>query len=74
MKEQKNSSTGEKCLPFNVRGDPFYSRANIEQLYTSISDVEAGRVTLKEHALIEDDSFVTSGLSPATGGYLQRQT
>ncbi len=45
----------ENRLPFDVKGDPIYSRANMDRLRTSIADVETGRATLKEHELIEDE-------------------
>ena len=45
----------ENRLPFDVKGDPFYSHANMERLRKSIAQVEAGQATLKEHELIEDD-------------------
>ena len=45
----------ENRLLFEVKGDPFYSAANMNRLRTSIADVEAGRASLKEHELIEAD-------------------
>ena len=45
----------ENRLPFEVKGDPFYSAANMNRLRVSIADVEAGRASLKEHELIEAD-------------------
>ena len=45
----------ENRLHFDVKGDPFYSKANMERLLTSIAAVETGRTTLKEHELIEDE-------------------
>ena len=45
----------ENRLPFEVKGDPFYSDANMARLRQSIASVNAGRATLKEHELIEAD-------------------
>jgi DNA-damage-inducible protein J len=45
----------EKRIPFDVVADPFYNRDNIERLEKAIEDVKAGRSTLKEHELIEED-------------------
>ncbi len=51
----------ENRLPFEVRGDPFYSGANRERLRRSIADVESGRAAVKEHELIEDEGCASSG-------------
>ncbi len=45
----------EKRIPFEVSIDPFYSDENLARLRKSIADVEAGRSTLKEHDLIQDN-------------------
>ncbi len=44
----------EKRIPFEVSVDPFYSDANLSRLETVISEIDSGKATLKEHALIED--------------------
>ncbi len=43
----------EKRIPFEVSVDPFYSHDNIELITKSISDVQSGKKTLKQHDLIE---------------------
>ena len=35
-------------LPFKVKGDPFYSEANMKRLRESIADAEAGRYTIHD--------------------------
>jgi DNA-damage-inducible protein J len=44
----------EKRIPFEINADPFYSEANIKHLERVIGEIEAGKVVLKEHELIED--------------------
>jgi DNA-damage-inducible protein J len=41
-------------FPFEINADPFYSEANIKHLERVIGEIEAGKVVLKEHELIED--------------------
>ncbi len=45
----------EKRIPFEINADPFYSEANMQYLDKVISDIESGKVKLKEHELIEED-------------------
>lgn len=45
----------EKRIPFEVSIDPFYSESNMKYLKKLISDIEAGKVNLVEHELIEVD-------------------
>lgn len=47
--------TRDQKIPFDITGDPFYSVENMERLKKSIDDVRAGRATLKEHDLIEEE-------------------
>ena len=44
----------EKRIPFDVSIDPFYSEANMAHLAGVISEIDSGRASLVEHALIED--------------------
>ena len=44
----------EKRIPFDVSIDPFYSDANMAYLRKVMSEIDAGKVTLAEHALIEE--------------------
>lgn len=44
----------EQKLPFEVKADPFYSRANMQRLKKAVSDIDAGRMT--EHELLEADN------------------
>lgn len=45
----------EQRIPFEVVADPFYSEANMSRLLQSIAAVEAGKATLTEHELIDED-------------------
>jgi DNA-damage-inducible protein J len=45
----------ERRIPFDVSVDPFYSEANMSRLRKAIADVESGKASLSEHALIEVD-------------------
>lgn len=47
--------TREKCIPFEVSADPFYSDSNRRYLEKVISDIDSGRAQLVEHDLIEVD-------------------
>ena len=44
----------ERRIPFEVSVDPFYSDANMAYLKKVISEIDSGKATLIEHALIED--------------------
>ena len=44
----------ERRIPFEVSIDPFYSDTNMSHLKKVISDIDSGKATLAEHALIED--------------------
>lgn len=44
----------EMRIPFKVSADPFYSKANIEELERRISDMQAGK-NMHEHELVEND-------------------
>jgi DNA-damage-inducible protein J len=44
----------ERRIPFEVSVDPFYSEENMAYLKKIISEIDAGRVVLQEHTLIED--------------------
>ena len=46
--------TRERRIPFEISADPFYSESNMKYLEKVISDIETGRATLVEHALLED--------------------
>lgn len=43
----------EQKLPFEIKADPFYSKANMQRLKKAISDIDSGRMT--EHELLEAD-------------------
>lgn len=43
----------EGRIPFEIKGDPFYSDANQARLRQAMRDMDAGR-NCAEHALIED--------------------
>ena len=44
----------ERRIPFEVSIDPFYSDANISYLNKVMSEIDSGKATLAEHALVED--------------------
>jgi DNA-damage-inducible protein J len=44
----------EKRIPFDVSIDPFYSEANMKYLEKVTSEIDSGKATLVEHALIEE--------------------
>ncbi|MBQ8306143.1 MAG: type II toxin-antitoxin system RelB/DinJ family antitoxin [Blautia sp.] len=44
----------EKRIPFEVSADPFDSDINSAYLKKVVSEIDSGRATLAEHALIED--------------------
>ena len=44
----------ERRIPFEVSVDPFYSDANMAYLKKVIAEIDSGKATLTEHALIED--------------------
>jgi len=45
----------ERRIPFDVSVDPFYSEANMTRLRKAITDIESGKATPTEHALVEVD-------------------
>ena len=45
----------ENRIPFELSADPFYSKANIDELERRVSNLRTGKSTLKEHELIEVD-------------------
>ena len=45
----------EKRIPFELSADPFYSAENIAEIERRIDNIRAGKSTLKEHELIEED-------------------
>lgn len=44
----------EHRIPFELNVDPFYSKANIEELERRIYNLKTGKTSLVEHDLIED--------------------
>ena len=44
----------EKRIPFDVSIDPFYSEANMKYLEKVTSEIDSGKASLVEHALIEE--------------------
>lgn len=47
--------TKERCIPFEITADPFYSKNNIDYLEKVVSNIKAGTAKLVEHNLIEVD-------------------
>ena len=45
----------ENRIPFELSGDPFYSKENIAELERRVADIRSGKSVLKEHDLIEVD-------------------
>ena len=45
----------ENRIPFELSGDPFYSRQNMAELERRIDGIKTGKSVLKEHDLIEVD-------------------
>lgn len=45
----------ENRIPFELSADPFYSKANIDELEKRVSNLRTGKSTLKEHELIKVD-------------------
>lgn len=45
----------ENRIPFELSADPFYSKENMMELERRVADIRAGKSTLKEHELIEDE-------------------
>lgn len=43
----------EKCIPFEISADPFYSKNNIDHLVRIARRIEDGTANLSEHELIE---------------------
>jgi len=44
----------ERRIPFEVSVDSFYSEANMTYLKKVMSEIDSGKASLAEHALIED--------------------
>ncbi len=44
----------ERCIPFEVSADPFYSKSNIRHLETIARDIKEGKAHFEEHELIEE--------------------
>ena len=47
----------ERRIPFEVSIDPFYSDENMAYLKRVIADIDSGKATLSEHALLEDEGL-----------------
>lgn len=45
----------ERCIPFEISADPFYSKSNMAHLTRAASEVDAGLPVLHQHDLIEED-------------------
>lgn len=45
----------EKCIPFEISVDPFYSESNIRYLENVVRDIESGKAHFVERDLIEVD-------------------
>lgn len=45
----------ENRIPFELSADPFYSSSNIEEIERRVADIRSGKITLKEHDLIEEN-------------------
>lgn len=45
----------EKRIPFEITADPFYSESNIRYLEKIASDINNGKATFSEHALIDGE-------------------
>ncbi len=45
----------ENRIPFELSADPFYSKANMDELERRVASVRFGESTLKEHELVEED-------------------
>lgn len=45
----------EKRIPFEITADPFYSESNIRYLEKIASDINNGKATFFEHALIDGE-------------------
>lgn len=45
--------TSEQRIPFEITAEPFYSRANMEELEKRAREIKTGKAVLKEHELIE---------------------
>lgn len=43
----------ERCIPFEITADPFYSASNLRHLRAVINDIETGKARLEEHDLLE---------------------
>lgn len=47
----------EKRIPFEITADPFYSESNIRYLEKIASDINNGKATFSEHALIDGEDW-----------------
>ena len=47
----------ERRIPFEVSVDLFYSDDNMAYLKRVIADIDSGKTTLSEHALLEDEDL-----------------
>lgn len=45
----------ERCIPFIVSADPFYSESNMKQLKKAISDIENGKAEFHDLDEIEEE-------------------
>ena len=43
----------QKCIPFEISADPFYSENNISYLEKKLKDYKSGKLKFKKHELIE---------------------
>ena len=46
--------TRERRIPFEISADPFYSEKNMKYLEKTIAEIETGKASLSEHALLEE--------------------
>lgn len=46
--------TRERRIPFEISADPFYSENNMKYLEKTIAEIETGKASLSEHALLEE--------------------
>ena len=46
--------TRERRIPFEISADPFYSENNMKYLEKTIAEIEPGKASLSEHALLEE--------------------
>ena len=46
--------TRERRIPFEISADPFYSENNMKYMEKTIAEIETGKASLSEHALLEE--------------------